>query len=550
MAFFDRPNIYPPPQGKIKLQEFDNNDDRAFEHGIDGSGDYAVNKGAILCFLCDYNFMNLDYRDDDFIPAEEGESPTDKPFKYYQSKRLVAFKGFVEDLQIKLNISYTDEGGFNSVVKSKYLEDYLLGYTLTFNVVAHSVNDAVSNANRFAELERMITYPFNSGYNLGDSNEANKVPNSYVFLSNLINSGILRYTGPNQEDIIITNEFVRKHGLRLAVESIKMDPDLDMGVFEFNNKTYFKAFKINLDIPITNIPFLASYERELEYVDRIKTLIPYVLTSSVEGDTTVKFYDNKNRPAFDNDAIPENVFDSRGFPFCILPETNKILTSYAQGVRAYGANKHMKLGICINDSEITIDNNPYITKNYCVFDAFIESFSYEKRQSRSVDANWSDPVASSQVIGSSGEISFNLSLNIPAYSVVDGEANCMKINSLFRMVPISYYKELPGGPIKVLLNNLIKDPNSRGSKGTYDFNDIFTNGLACEVASMNINIDGEAGYFESNGFFIPKAIKLDLQLIVPHKIFGSILIDELDDDLQPSNTQPYNSSDSRYWPML
>lgn len=523
MAFFDRPKIYPPPQGGIKLQEFDNNDDRAFQHGIDGSGDYAVNKGAILCFLCDYQNM----------PDNAN------------SNRLVAFKGFVEDLQIKLNMKYTDEGGFNSVVKSKYLEDYLLGYSLTFNVVAHSVNDAVSNANRFAELERIITYPFDAGYNLGDSDPGNKVPNSYVLLSNLINNGTVRY----RTRFNITNAFVRKHGLRLAADSVKMDPDLDMGVFEFNNKTYFKAFKISLEIPITNLPFNSSYKAELQTLDRMKTLIPYVLTSSVGDNGSVSYYDYKKRPAYLDNGIAENLFDSRGFPFCILPKANKILTSYAQGVRAYGSNKRLKLGICINDSDITQKDNPYITQNYCVFDAFIESFSYEKKQEVTTDANWQDPVASTYSIGAAGEISFNLSVNIPSYSVVDGEANCMKINSLFRMIPIYYYKpDLPGGPVKVLLNNIIKDPKSRGSNGNYDFSDIFKNGLACEVASMNINIDGEAGFFEYNGFFIPKGMKLDLQLIVPHKAFGNILVDKLEgDDIK---TDTYNSPDSRYWPML
>jgi len=280
-------------------------------------------------------------------------------------------------------------------------------------------------------------------------------------------------------------------------------------------------------------------------------LIPYVLTSSVQNNTSVSYYGYKERAAYDNNSIPEHLFDSKGFPFCIKPSPSKILTSHAQGVRSYGTNKRLKLGICINDSNITTKDNPYITQNYCVFDAFIDSFSYEKKQELAPDSSFQDPIASSYNIGAGGEISFNLSVNIPSYSVVDGEANCMKINSLFRMIPIYYYKpDLPGGPVKVLLNNLIKGPNSNGSNGNYDFPDIFNNGLACEVASMNINIDGEAGYFEYKGFFIPKGIKLDLQLIVPHRIFGSILVDELDEQGRISKTTTYNSLDSRNWPML
>lgn len=536
MSFFDRPKIFPPPQGRIKLQEFDNNNKQnANEHGIDGSGDYAVNKAAVLCFLCDYNYINTN---DNFVE-------TSSNFK--KSNRLVAFKGFIEDFQIKLNTEYKDEGNFNTVVKSKYLENYSIGYSLSFNVIAHSVNDAVSNANRFSELERMITYPF-ATVNLGDSNYSINVPNAYVFLSNLINNGQLR----QRTSFNITNAFVRKHGLRMAVEGIKMEPDLEMGVFEFNDKVYFKSFKITLEIPISNIPFLNSYLEERQYTDRMKTLIPYVLTSSSGDAGEIKFYDYKKRPAFQDSDIPEGLFDTKGFPFCFMSKPSVILTNYAQGVRDYGTNKRLKLGICINDSDISRDNNPHITQNYCVFDAFIDSFSYEKKQEMIKDGSWSDPVARSYRVGPAGEISFNLSLNIPSYSVIGGQANCMKINSLFRMVPISYYKQtLPGGPVKVLLNNLIKSPQFRNSNGNYDFKDIYDHGLACHIGAMNINIDNEMGFFEYNNFFIPKSMKLDLQLIIPHKIFGNIIVEDFDlENGSKGNYETYLPLDSKYWPML
>ena len=81
MTFYDRSKIFPPPNNGIKLQEFDNNGPTgANEHGIDGSGTYAENKAAVLCFLCDYHFSSA------------------------LSNRLVTFKGFIEDLQFKLNI--------------------------------------------------------------------------------------------------------------------------------------------------------------------------------------------------------------------------------------------------------------------------------------------------------------------------------------------------------------------------------------------------------------------------------------------------------------
>ena len=178
MTFYDRSKIFPPPNNGIKLQEFDNNGPTgANEHGIDGSGTYAENKAAVLCFLCDYHFSSA------------------------LSNRLVTFKGFIEDLQFKLNIGNTEEGGSNfSPITEKYLKGYKFGYNLTFNVVAHSVNDAVSNMARYSELERILMYPFTGPRNPGAVNQSIRIPSAYVFMSNLINNGLLGYNNKYEKN--------------------------------------------------------------------------------------------------------------------------------------------------------------------------------------------------------------------------------------------------------------------------------------------------------------------------------------------------------------
>jgi len=169
MAFFDRPKISPAPFNKIKIQEFgDDNERNANKHGISGAEQYAKNKAAVICFLSDYNADS------------------------YVSNRLVTFMGFIEDLQIKNSIEYEDQKLHSIPVVSKYLKGFNLGYSLTFNVVAHSVNEAMSNAARFSELERILIYPYgSSNQNEGAENKTIKIPNSYVFMSNLINNGLL-----------------------------------------------------------------------------------------------------------------------------------------------------------------------------------------------------------------------------------------------------------------------------------------------------------------------------------------------------------------------
>jgi hypothetical protein len=519
MSFFNRSKIHPPPNNGIKLQEFDNNDSRrANEHGIDGSGDYSVNKAAVLCFLCDYHF--------------EGSL----------SNRLVTFKGFIEDLQFKLNIEY-EEGGSNfSPITEKYLKGYKFGYNLVFNVVAHSVNDAMSNMARYSELERILMYPFTGPQNRGSSNSAIRIPNAYVFMSNLINNGLLGYNN-KYEKIQITNAFVRKHGLRAAVSSIKLDPDLEMGVFEFNNQTYFKSFKVSMEIPITNDLFGFSYNDEIdEKNEKFKMLFPYIKRKDKNNKI---YYGHKQNASYNENSMPKGQLDSKGFPFCVPFSSTKILTSYAQGVKAYGSNKRTALGICINSNDITQNENPNITRNYCVFDAFIESYSYERTQNGSERTSFKDVSSNRTDFMGKGVTIFNLSVNVPAYSVIDAEANCMKINSLFRMISIQKTERLPGGPVKILLNNLIKGFDKRGSNGLYTFNDIYSNGLACYVNSLNVSVDLDAGFFEYNQYFLPKALKLDMQIVYTKNDKGHIFIDFEGTDREDT----WKPDDSVLWPF-
>ena len=77
----------------------------------------------------------------------------------------------------------------------------------------------------------------------------------------------------------------------------------------------------------------------------------------------------------------------------------------------------------------------------------------------------------------------------------------------------------------------------------------YNNGLACNVASLNINIDNEQGFFEYEGFFIPKSMKLDLQLIIPHRIYGNLIMNRTTRDGK-TIVETYKKRDSRKWPML
>ena len=95
---------------------------------------------------------------------------------------------------------------------------------------------------RYSELERILMYPFTGPRNPGAVNQSIRIPSAYVFMSNLINNGLLGYNN-KYEKIQITNAFVRKHGLRAAVSSIKLDPDLDMGFLNIIIKSILNHLK-------------------------------------------------------------------------------------------------------------------------------------------------------------------------------------------------------------------------------------------------------------------------------------------------------------------
>jgi len=531
MAFFDRSNILPAPYNKIKLQEFDNNNANTLQHGRDGSGAYAVNKGAVLCFLCDYKFEDLDNA---------------------TSNRLISFKGFVEDLQIDLSIEYKDIELFRMPVTPKQVTDYGLNYNLTFNVIAHSVNDAMSNMARFSELDRILHYPIvDSPTNTGSPSPANASPESYIFLSNLIGNGLL--AGDNgYTNINISNSFIRKYGLRAPVADLKMDPDLEMGFFEYNNKFYFKSFKISLNLPITNSIIHKTRLQAENFktapdqnkIQRWRTIIPFVEKNIQPAEGKEYTYFGFKSQA-EKIGYKTNVWDARGFPFCIPFEANIMTKDYGADLGYYPKNKRAKIGICIDSNKISRRNNPAIHMNYLNFNAFLESYSFNRKQSVDVTQPAGDLIAQKHTFGGSSIVLFNLSFNVVAGSVNEAKANAMKLTSLYRMAALGKRGETPKGQIKVLFANLIKNAQKYNSNGKYDFDDIYDNGMACFVSNLSVQIDQEMGYFEENHYFIPKAYKITMELVFNRGTTGLLYLK----DEEGVTTLKNSANDSTYWPF-
>lgn len=515
MAFYNQ-GIKPYPFNGIKIQDFGNtptNKNIARHHGIDGSETYADNKDAILCFASDYDW--------------EGQI----------SQRVVTFKAFLESYAINYNISKEiDENSETSYIKT-YLNKFSLVYNITLNVVAHSVNEAISNMARFAELERILTYPFSAASNPADPNSY-PMPNSYVLFNNLINNG--RYWENWSKSFTYNFNNIRKYGLRIGVKNINFSPDLEMGSFEFNDKFYFKAYKITLDLAVPNVAFNDNTITEGAAAGQ-----KYIFFNALEKMSDQATY------VFSNNETTKTT-DSGGFPFNIATDllSEDPAISYTQlnstldnTISAYSNNKSISLSIAINDDELLSepDYAPHI--NNIRFDCFLDSFEYIKEQKTHDSGVVLDITKTPQIFEKGAKLNYKFKINVVSANVNDSLRNAAKLSYLFRMININKKAN------RVLMANLIKKPSSSGGGASYTISDTINNGMLLEFNSIGLEVDLEMGFFEYGGFFIPKAYSLSFDAFAKDKSMGRIITTDIEGGNKKIYNSDQNDTDSIYWPF-
>ena len=152
----------------------------------------------------------------------------------------VKFKPFVESFSFSFsNDSTTPDGHIytKKVEATKFKESK---YSISFALPATSLNEAISNHNKFQILMRMIAPKRAENFS-----EPRKV---FLKFSNLIsNSG-------QKGKISMSANQILKEGFRGIINDLKYEPDMEMGFFEFNGLLFAKAFNLNIDV--IAIPFL------------------------------------------------------------------------------------------------------------------------------------------------------------------------------------------------------------------------------------------------------------------------------------------------------
>ena len=211
-------------------------------------------------------------------------------------------------------------------------------------------------------------------------------------------------------------------------------------------------------------------------------------------------------------------WDTQRWPFGL--KANSLLDSNLLDTDRFGSDKSeayaTRVGGMVGMADFNSDTK------YTVFKAFAESFSYKKSVQVTEGDNTHSSVGRIVFGGALKAQTYNLSLQVPSVSLNEGKANLAKMGTLMRMAikKTSESSDAPdsgaiqnegGGILYFYLANLISRPHQplqRMLTGKL----IKTHGLAVIIKSVTMTVDVEMGYFEENGYLIPKVFKLDFDL--------------------------------------
>jgi hypothetical protein len=177
------------------------------KNGMDGSGVYATKKGAAIGFASN----DVD--------------------------RWVAFEAFVDSYSVKKEIAFNrkpnPQGGVTVYEIGGGVKDN--SYQLSFNCVAHSVNEARANLKKIQDL---IRYPIR-----GDDVESTGNGKIVVYFRNLIGGSKPLAFGDQP-----TLTAIRDYGILCAITKIDLAVDDELGYFDYNGFLFPKAFKVSMGL--------------------------------------------------------------------------------------------------------------------------------------------------------------------------------------------------------------------------------------------------------------------------------------------------------------
>lgn len=160
-----------------------------------------------------------------------------KGFVYIsQGNKKVEFKPFVSDFSYEVSISYSRADPDNSdIYNDEPMTDTFnfSKYSLTLNVNAANVNEAIENHKKFQILARIVA---------PDKEAISNLKDTYVKFSNLVSKDGGK--GINN----ISSGTMKTKGFKGVIKEIEYTPEVEMGFFFYQGKIFAKHFSLKIEI--------------------------------------------------------------------------------------------------------------------------------------------------------------------------------------------------------------------------------------------------------------------------------------------------------------
>lgn len=397
-------------------------------------------------------------------------------FAHEVSKRAVGFKAFLNNFSLNVDFGVDEEKTTMSPIAQVYQGASTFNYSVDISVPGFSAMESKANLAKFQELSRYIVN--RKSFNLADDEKVSYV---YVLFANLIQNGLYSNASSGTRDIK-NWQAIKDFGAKCYITSINFEADIEAGFFDIDSLLVPKSYNLSMTL------FLQP-----EFKDSAGSLRYSVMGFVPEEDSIYN--------ELDTVYWPFGITLADRFSSAI---THQIFGEDGSGL--YARNKGAMVGFADE-----------IVSKFVAYKAFLENFSYKKEvEVNSININSSKGTGTFQLGGDVREQVFSLAINVPSHSVNEARANLAKIQNLVRFAiskdESDEWGRFEGGHFYVYFQNLISKSHLTSTGNALSRKYIIENGLKCIVRKLQFSFDLEMGFFEFNGFLLPKVYKLDLEL--------------------------------------
>ena len=419
---------------------------------------------------------------------------------------VVVFKAFMKD--ISYDLSKKIEESHNPTQDYHNFASFAGEMKIQISIAVPAANllEAKNNYAKISHLQNTVLYP-----SIPNNGKSRKNWH-YVFFSNLINNGMGDHS-PSGTYLPEEFEDLRQIALPSIINDVSYDPDFSVGfIKDSDGSLYAKVYELKLTlIPDTQKmidddffsrkTFISAFIDNGQYDSQDSCFFPFrvgVGKKNLESNYFREFHktDSLYDLSINNRDIIARSKDS--FIYISLPNDRET----------------------DNTDSISIPNLTGTRVNIrreLVFQAFIDSFSRKFSNSLKLDSGDTDN-AVSQTHTSAGFFTsppeWSFSFNIPAVNIEEAIINCGKMQYLMRMFYRRRQSEKVPRDQRLLDSVRVFIPSFVGHSNSMvnDLDSAYENGYTLQITSLSIEIDSKVGFFEKNGLYYPKVLKVSIDL--------------------------------------